>query len=130
MERHEPALEAQIAEVREVAELLRRQLEDVRADRDAWREQAQAGQRLLSFDKSSGPPDRKPWWRRLAVRAVPSAVNAPLTVPTAMFRHCWAQKWAMILAVRAPRKLLNKGERSGRMERPDRRSRGVSPART
>ena len=58
MERHEPALEAQIAEVREVAELLRRQLEDVRADRDAWRDQAQAGQRLQSFDKSSGPPDR------------------------------------------------------------------------
>jgi hypothetical protein len=53
------ALQAQIAGLREVAELLRRQLEDVRADRDAWREQAQAGQRLLA------PADRKPWWRRI-----------------------------------------------------------------
>jgi hypothetical protein len=44
---------------REVAELLRRQLEDVRADRDAWREQARAGQRLLA------PADRKPGWRRI-----------------------------------------------------------------
>jgi len=43
--------------------MLRWQL-DVRTDRDAWRDQAQAGQRLLSFDKSSGPPDCKPWWRR------------------------------------------------------------------
>jgi hypothetical protein len=60
-----PRLEAQITGLREVAELLRRQLDDVRADRDAWREQAQAGQRLLSFDKSSGRPDRKPWWRRI-----------------------------------------------------------------
>jgi hypothetical protein len=65
VERHETALETQIAGLREVAELLRRQLDDVRADRDAWREQAQAGQRLLSFDKGSGPPDRKPWWRRI-----------------------------------------------------------------
>jgi hypothetical protein len=53
------ALQAQIAGLREVAELLRRQLEDVRADRDAWREQAQAGQRLLA------PADCKPWWRRI-----------------------------------------------------------------
>jgi hypothetical protein len=43
VERHEPALEAQIAEVREVAELLRRQLEGVRADRDASRRKLASG---------------------------------------------------------------------------------------
>ena len=59
-----PAHEAQIAGLREVAELLRRQLDDVRADRDAWREQAQAGQRLLA--PPVAPPGRRPWWRRLA----------------------------------------------------------------
>jgi hypothetical protein len=80
---------------------------------------AQAGQRLLSFDKSSGPPDRKPWWCRLVVRAVPSAVNAPLTVPTACSAIARRKEEMgmdmdeirMILAVRALRKLLNKGER-------------------
>jgi hypothetical protein len=51
------ALEAQITGLREVAELLRRQLDDVRTDRDAWREQAQAGQRLLA-----PPRGRRPWW--------------------------------------------------------------------
>jgi hypothetical protein len=59
-----PAHEAQIAGLREVAELLRRQLDDVRADRDAWREQAQAGQRLLT--PPVAPPGHRPWWRRLA----------------------------------------------------------------
>jgi hypothetical protein len=47
-----------IAGLWEVSELLRRQLDDVRADRDAWRETAQAGQRLLA------PPERRRWWRR------------------------------------------------------------------
>jgi hypothetical protein len=59
---NETALEAQIAGLREVAELLRHQLDDVRADRDAWREQAQAGQRLLAAPERKGGP---PWWRRI-----------------------------------------------------------------
>jgi hypothetical protein len=63
VERHETALEGQIAGLREVAELLRRQLDDVRADRDAWREQAQAGHRLLL--PPVAPPGRRPWWKRL-----------------------------------------------------------------
>jgi hypothetical protein len=42
------------------AELLRQQLDDVRADRDAWRDQAQAGQRLLA-----GESPRRSWWRRI-----------------------------------------------------------------
>jgi hypothetical protein len=41
------ALEAQIGAMREVGSLLREQLEDVRKDRDAWRAQAEANQRLL-----------------------------------------------------------------------------------
>jgi hypothetical protein len=57
-------LEAQITGLRETAELLRAQLDDVRADRDAWRDQAQAGQRLLA--PPARPPRRVPWWRRLA----------------------------------------------------------------
>ena len=60
---NETALEAQIAALRDVSELLRQQLDDVRADRDAWRDQAQAGQRLLAA------PERTPrarWWRRFA----------------------------------------------------------------
>jgi hypothetical protein len=38
----------------------RRQLDDVRDDRDRWRVMAEASQRLLA------PPRRVPWWRRLA----------------------------------------------------------------
>jgi hypothetical protein len=52
--RHESALEAQIAGLREAAELLRRQLDDVRTDRDAWRDQAQAGQRLCRRQSGRG----------------------------------------------------------------------------
>jgi hypothetical protein len=48
--------------LREVAELLRQQLDDVRADRDAWRDQAQAGQRLLAAPERA---QRTAWWRRL-----------------------------------------------------------------
>jgi hypothetical protein len=42
-------LEAQVAGLRETADLLRRQLDDMSAERDHWRDQA-----------------RRPWWRRLA----------------------------------------------------------------
>jgi hypothetical protein len=40
-------LEAQISALKDVSALLREQLEDVREDRDAWRAQAEANQRLL-----------------------------------------------------------------------------------
>ena len=53
------ALEAQIAGLREVGELLRRQLDDVREDRDRWRRQAE---RLAL----TSPPPSRSWWRRLA----------------------------------------------------------------
>jgi len=53
------ALEAQIAGLREVGELLRRQLDDVREDRDRWRGQAER----LALTR---PPPSRSWWRRLA----------------------------------------------------------------
>ena len=52
------ALEAQ-----EVGELLRRQLDDVREDRDRWRRQAER----LALTK---PPPSRFWWRRLALSGV------------------------------------------------------------
>lgn len=59
-----PALEAQINGLREVGELLRQQLIDVREDRDRWRQQAE---RLVL--PAPSPPvssdSRPPWWRRL-----------------------------------------------------------------
>jgi hypothetical protein len=52
------ALEAEIAGLREVGELLRRQLDDVREDRDRWRGQAE--RLALTI-----PPPSRSWWRRL-----------------------------------------------------------------
>ena len=57
------ALEAQIAGLREVGELLRRQLDDVREDRDRWRRQAER----LALTR---PPPSRSWWRRLALSGV------------------------------------------------------------
>jgi hypothetical protein len=57
------ALEAQIAGLREVGELLRRQLDDVREDRDRWRGQAER----LALTR---PPPSRSWWRRLALSGV------------------------------------------------------------
>jgi hypothetical protein len=53
------ALEAQIAALREVGELLRRQLDDVREDRDRWRGQAERLALII-------PPPSRSWWRRVA----------------------------------------------------------------
>jgi hypothetical protein len=52
-------LEAQLAGLKEVADLLRVQLEDAREDRDMWREQASAVTRQLPDRR-----ERKSWWRR------------------------------------------------------------------
>jgi hypothetical protein len=41
-------LEARIAALKDMAELMREQLGDVRKDRDAWRAQAEANQRLVA----------------------------------------------------------------------------------
>jgi excisionase family DNA binding protein len=47
-------LEAQIASLKDVAALMREQLDDVRKDRDAWRSQAEGNQRLLTAAKPRG----------------------------------------------------------------------------
>lgn len=57
---HDAALEAQIDGLRQVADLLRSQLEDVKHDRDQWRDQAQ---RLAITDQRE---QARSWWRRLA----------------------------------------------------------------
>jgi hypothetical protein len=58
------AIEGQIAALRDTADLLRAQLEDVRKDRDHWRDQAQAVTRQLADART--PASRRSWWRRLA----------------------------------------------------------------
>jgi hypothetical protein len=55
-------LEAQVAGLREIGDLLRRQLDEAREDRDRWRSQAEASQRLIPGQV------RRPWWRRIAGR--------------------------------------------------------------
>ena len=54
-------LEVQIAGLKEVGELLRQQLDDIRTDRDCWRSQAE--RLVLPAPVSSVS---RPWWRRLA----------------------------------------------------------------
>jgi hypothetical protein len=57
----ETALRAEVDHLRQVGELLRNQLEDVKQDRDAWRGQAQAGTLLLTHSAPAKPG----WLRRL-----------------------------------------------------------------
>lgn len=54
-------LEAEITALKGVSDLLRSQLNDVRTDRDAWREQAAR----LALPAPETEPKR-PWWKRLA----------------------------------------------------------------
>lgn len=60
------ALEAQIAGLREVGELLRRQLDDVREDRDRWRGQAERLALAAPVTTPAPAKASRPWWRRLA----------------------------------------------------------------
>jgi hypothetical protein len=57
--------DAEITNLRELGALLRSQLDDTRRDRDAWRDQAQAAQRLLTDARTPPTPPRR-WWRRRA----------------------------------------------------------------
>jgi excisionase family DNA binding protein len=57
------ALEAQIAGLREIGELLRRQLDDVREDRDRWRSQAER-LALPGPVTPAAPVARTSWWWR------------------------------------------------------------------
>jgi hypothetical protein len=54
-------LEAEITALKSVSDLLRSQLDDVRTDRNAWREQAAR----LALPAAEVEPKR-PWWKRLA----------------------------------------------------------------
>jgi hypothetical protein len=57
------ALEAQINQLRNVAEVLRQQLEDTCEDRDRWRQRAQ--HLMLAPEVLSQSP--QPWWKRLGI---------------------------------------------------------------
>jgi hypothetical protein len=57
----EMKLRAELAEQR--VTFLKDQLEDVKVDRDHWRTQAEAQQRLLADATAKA---QRPWWRRLA----------------------------------------------------------------
>ena len=58
------ALQAEVNGLKQVAELLRRELDDVRADRDHWREAATVSLRALP--SAAATSARRPWWKRLA----------------------------------------------------------------
>jgi excisionase family DNA binding protein len=68
------ALETQITGLREIGDLLRRQLDEVREDRERWRSQAEAVQRLItgsnerdrSRSQTEAGRDHRPWWRQFA----------------------------------------------------------------
>jgi excisionase family DNA binding protein len=69
------ALEAQVAGLRAINDLLGRQLDEVREDRERWRTQAEAVQRLITGPEERNKKsqveagqERQPWWHRLAVR--------------------------------------------------------------
>jgi hypothetical protein len=46
-------LEAELVGARALIELLKVQVDDLRGDRDGWRNQAEAAQRLLAHDRAS-----------------------------------------------------------------------------
>jgi hypothetical protein len=63
-------LEAELVGARALVRLLETQVEDLRRDRDGWRSQAEASQRLLVYDRDSralvvSPTPSRPWWKRL-----------------------------------------------------------------
>lgn len=64
LERAETALlQAQIDNLRQIGELLRNELDDVRKDRDAWR--SQADKLLLTHSVEAAPAKPTGWLRRL-----------------------------------------------------------------
>jgi len=58
-------LRAELHAARELVQVLREQVDDLKAERDAWRQQAEATQRLLASDKNALARPRS-WWKRLA----------------------------------------------------------------
>jgi hypothetical protein len=66
-------LEAELAGARQLVRLLETQVEDLRRDRDGWRSQAEAAQRVLTdgramvVSSATGVtrPRSRPWWKRV-----------------------------------------------------------------
>jgi len=57
------ATQAELTGARQLIEMLKSQVDDLRGDRDGWRQQAEAAQRLLT---QTAPTARSPWWWRKA----------------------------------------------------------------
>lgn len=58
---------AELAGARQLIETLRHQVDDLRIDRDAWRQQAEAAQRLLALARDMAPrptASGRSFWRR------------------------------------------------------------------
>jgi excisionase family DNA binding protein len=58
------ALEARITMLNEMCDLVKKQLEDARSDRDHWREQAMTALRQLPMTTPPPAPASRSWWRR------------------------------------------------------------------
>jgi excisionase family DNA binding protein len=64
-----PVLQAELTGARQLIGFLEAQAEDLRRDRDGWRQQAETAQRLLTDARPAAaapPTPARPWWRRLA----------------------------------------------------------------
>jgi len=55
-------IDAQVSALREIIARLDSQVEDLKGDRDRWREQAEASSRLLTVEREAG---RRSWWKKL-----------------------------------------------------------------
>ena len=64
------ALEAQINQLHDFAEVLRQQLEATREDRDRWRQRAQ--HLMLELKVLSGSP----WWKRLRIENLSAHIQS------------------------------------------------------
>ena len=64
------SVEGELTGARQLIRFLEEQAEDLRRDRDGWRQQAETAQRLLTYAREAATvpaaaPSR-PWWKRLA----------------------------------------------------------------
>jgi hypothetical protein len=58
--------QVELTGARQLIELLKVQVEDLRGNRDGWRQQAEASQRLLTHVQQVPEPALRSWWKRLA----------------------------------------------------------------
>jgi hypothetical protein len=50
----------------QLIDFLKAQVEDLRGDRNGWRRQAEAAQRLFTDERAPAPVSTRPWWKPLA----------------------------------------------------------------